>query len=464
VQDDTEFAILLKNTWRDVQSPDVLWQLATLAVCFGLAWLLERYVLARVNGRGEPASALQRFGRSWLRRMLFPLSALVLVATARPILGTFHHVTLLNLAVPLLTSLAVIRFVVFSLREVVGRSSWIAGFERVFSLLVWIVVALYILGWLPEVLASLEAVSFTVGSQRLSILTLFEAIAVVMLTLLVALWVAGLLERRLMATAGLDANVRLVMLRIVKTVLIVVAVLVALPMVGIDLTTLSVFGGALGVGLGFGLQKIAANYVSGFIILLDRSLRIGNMISVGAERGIVTQINTRYTVIRAGSGVESLVPNETLVGSIVQNETYTDSRVSAALNFQVSYDSDVERAMEILVAVAREHPRVLKEPAPKAFLVAFGASGIDLRVSVWLQDPENGTLGVTSDVNLEVWRRFRAADIEIPFPQSEVRLLAPLPPVALERGPSDAAGAQDAGKKPERRAALLRDDLEDIDF
>ena len=439
MRDDTEFAILLRNTWRDLQSPDVLWQLATLALCLAVAWLLERSALARVGRNGEPETPLQRFGRSWLRRMLFPLAALILVVAARPVLGTFQHVTILNLAVPLLTSLAVIRFVVFSLREAVGRSSWIAGFERVFALLVWSVVALHILGWLPGVLASLGAVSVSLGSQRLSLLTLLQGTGVVLLTLLIAMWVAGLLERRLMATPGLDANVRLVLLRVVKTGLLVVAVLIALPTVGIDLTTLSVFGGALGVGLGFGLQKIAANYVSGFIILLDRSLRIGNMISVGAERGVVTQINTRYTVIRALSGVESLVPNETLVGSVVQNETFTDPRVALPLNFQVSYGSDVERAMAILVEVVREHPRVIEDPEPKAFLVGFADSGINLRVSVWLADPENGTLGVTSDVNLEVWRRYRAEGIEIPFPQREVRLL---PPLVTENGSLGADGRQ----------------------
>ena len=450
MQDDSEFAILLTDIWRDLQSPDVVWQLVTLAACFAVAWLLERFMLKRIGRNGQPQTPVQRFGHSWLRRMVFPLASLILVIAARPVLGTFHHVNILNLVVPLLTSLAVIRFVVFSLREAVGRSSWIGGFERIFALLVWSIVALHILGWLPSVLASLEAVSFTIGSQRLSILTLLQGIAVVLLTLLVALWVAGLLERRLMATAGLDANVRLVLLRVVKTLLLVIAVLIALPTVGIDVTTLSVFGGALGVGLGFGLQKIAANYVSGFIILLDRSLRIGNMISVGAERGVVTQINTRYTVIRAPSGVESLVPNETLVGSVVQNETFTDTRVAVPLNFQVSYGSDLERAMAILVEAARSHPRVITEPEPKAFLVGFADSGVNLRVSVWLADPENGTLGVTSDINLEVWRRYRAEGIEIPFPQRELRLLSPLPPLALGNTAPAEAATGGARTEPQR--------------
>ena len=253
-----------------------------------------------------------------------------------------------------------------------------------------------------------------------------EAIArlLVLLTLLVALWVAGLLERRLMATSGLDANVRLVMLRIVKTALIVVAVLVALPTVGIDLTTLSVFGGALGVGLGFGLQKIAANYISGFIILLDRSLRIGDMIAVGNDRGQVTKITTRYTVLRSLTGVEAIVPNEVLVSSIVQNESYTDPKVRIAIPVQVGYRADVERALAILVDIAKAQPRVIADPAPTALIAGLAESGVDLELGFWIADPEKGTGAIRSDVNLGILRAFRAEGIEIPFPQREVRMLA----------------------------------------
>ncbi|WP_211161521.1 mechanosensitive ion channel family protein [Aromatoleum bremense] len=470
VRDDSRFALLLTETWRDLQSPAVLWQLAALAGCLLLAWLFARSTLLRVAAGNHADTPAYRFGRSGLRRVLFPLAALVLVIGARAVLGEFHNVSLLNVAVPLLISLALIRLVMFAVRQAVGRSSWIASFERIFAAVAWSVVALHIVGWLPQVIGGLDSVSFTLGSQRLSLWTLLQGIAMVLLTLLVALWAAGLLERRLATTAGLDDNVRIVMLRVAKAALVLVAVLVALPMVGIDLTTLSVFGGALGVGLGFGLQKIAANYVSGFIILLDRSLRIGNMISVGAERGIVTQINTRYTVIRAPSGVESLVPNEVLVGSVVQNETYTDTRVAVPLNFQVSYGSDVERAMAILVEVAQAQPRVLDQPAPNAFLTGFADSGINLRLGLWIADPQEGTLGVSSDINLAVWQRFRAEGIEFPFPQREVRLLSPLPPVVFSET-GKGSGANHVIDDPSRgdraarsRAALLRDDSEDINI
>lgn len=437
VKDEVQFAAMLTDTWSDLQSPNVLWQLVALLASLALGWLIERATLSRVGQSSDEETAARRFGRSGLRRVLFPLVALIFVFAARAVLGKYHSVNLLNLAVPLLTSFAVIRFVVFAVRQAIGRSSWLASFERIFASLAWAVVALHILGWLPEVLDALESVSFKIGNQKLSLWTLLQGVAMVLFTLIIALWAAGALERRLSAAAGLDDSVRLVLLRVAKALLIVIAVLIALPLVGINLTTLSVFGGALGVGLGFGLQKIAANYVSGFIILLDRSLRIGNLITVGTERGIVTQINTRYTVLRAASGVESLVPNETLVGSVVQNETYSDTRVVVPINFQVSYATDLEQAMSILVEAAHTHARVLDDPAPKAFVVAFADSGINLRLSVWIADPQEGTLGVISDLNLEVWRRFRAEDIEIPFPQREVRVLsaggtAALPLVARE--------------------------------
>ncbi|SIQ31862.1 Mechanosensitive ion channel [Aromatoleum tolulyticum] len=439
MKEEIRFAAMLMDTWSDLQSPSVLWQLGALVGCLVLAWLIERAMLERVARRGDAETAAQRFGRSGLRRVLFPLSALVFVFAARAVLGKYQSVHLLNLAVPLLTSFAAIRFVVFTVRQGIGHSSWLGNFERVFASLAWAVVALHILGWLPEVIDALDGVSFKVGSQKLSLWTLLQGVGMVMFTLLIALWAAGALERRLSGAAGLDDSMRLVLMRVAKALLIVVAVLIALPMVGIDLTTLSVFGGALGVGLGFGLQKIAANYVSGFIILLDHSLRIGNLISVGAERGVVTQINTRYTVLRAASGIESLVPNETLIGSVVQNETYSDTRIVVPINIQVSYATDLERAMQILVEAAKTHERVIAEPEPKAFVVAFGESGVDMRLAVWIADPQEGTLGVISHINLEVWKRFRAEGIEIPFPQREVRVVHS--EAALAQAVAEAAAA-----------------------
>jgi len=420
---ETEITEFFAELVADLRRPTILWQLLALACSLLAAYFIQRGVLTWLAARPGADGARQRIGRGGLRRVLFPLTALALVFLARGLRGQYQRVYLLNLAMPLLGSLALIRVVVYALRQAFGASTWMAGFERVFATLAWSVVALHIVGWLPEVINALEAVSFKVGKTNLSLWLLFQGVVSVLATLLVALWVAGVLEQKLMATAGLDASVRLVLVRVTKSLLVLVAIMIALPMVGIDLTTLSVFGGALGVGLGLGLQKIAANYVSGFIILLDRSIRIGNLIAVGQDRGVVSQITTRYTVLTGGSGVDVIVPNETLVGSVVQNETFSNSRMLVPLEFQVAYETDLDQAMAILVELGSGHPRALADPAPRAFLLGFGDSAINLRLNVWIGDPQDGTLGVKSDINLAVWRRFRELGIEIPFPQREVRVV-----------------------------------------
>jgi len=414
----TQYGGLLHDLWLDLQQPAVLWQVAVLALCLGLAWLVARAVRRRT---GEVQDS--QFGKRGLKRLAFPLAALVFVLIARPLQQQWHSVNLLKLAVPLLASFAAIRAMMFALRTGFPRATWLASFERVLALVVWSVVALHITGLLPEIAESLDAIHFAVGKQKLSLWMILQGTVAVLATLLAALWLGGLAEQRLMAAAGLDGNLKLVFARLARAGLVLLAVLVSLPLVGIDLTALSVFGGALGVGIGFGLQKIAASYVSGFVLLLDRSIRLGNMITVDKYAGEVTRITTRYTVLRAPTGVEAIVPNEVLVGSVVMNETYTNSRVRHALALQVAYGTDLERAMALLVEAAQAQSRVLAEPAPQAFVVRFADSGIDLELGFWIDDPEAGVLGIKSDINLAIWQAFRREGIEIPYPQREVRLL-----------------------------------------
>jgi small-conductance mechanosensitive channel len=422
MSDKSEFGLLLSDLWADLHDPDIFWQVGVLAVCLGLGWLFDAMVRRHQAQRDPAATTAARLGRRGLKRIAFPLSALLLVLMARPLLAQWHHINLLSLAVPLLLSMALIRSVFFVLR-LSFSGPWLESFERSFAGLAWAVVALYITGLLPETIGLLESVGFTVGKQRLDLWMILQGIVTVLATLLVALWAGGLVETRLMAAPGLDSNLRIVFARLARAVLILLAVLIGLPVVGIDLTTLSVFGGALGVGLGFGLQKIAANYVSGFIILLDRSIRIGDLITVGADRGQVSRITTRYTVIKGMTGVEAIVPNEVLVGSVVQNESFSDTRVRITLPVQVAYGTNLERAMAVMVAAARAQARVLADPPAKAFVMAFADSGINLELGFWVGDPEEGTQQLRSDINLAVWHAFQAEGIEIPFPQREVRIL-----------------------------------------
>ncbi len=430
---------LLIEFWRDLQQPAVLWQVAVLAACFLLAWGFDRWlgrrVMSATAGAAVPAAedSARAFGRRGLKRLGLPAAMLLLVLAARPLLAQWHSgavsVNLLTLAIPLLTSLILIRAVMFVVRHSFTASApWLAGFERTLAFMVWSVVALHILGWLPEAIDLLEGVSFSLGKAKLNLWLILQGIGAVLATLLVALWISGIIEARILAARGLDGNLQLVFGRLARALLILLAVLIGLPLVGIDLTMLSVFGGALGVGLGFGLQKIAANYVSGFIILLDRSIRIGSLVAIGAgtagaARGIVTRITTRFTLLRSNSGVEMIVPNEMLVSLVISNETLSDPQVRLATQVQVAYGTDLEHALAVLVAAAQSQPRVLAEPPPLGFVTAFADTGINLELGFWIGDPEEGSLQIKSDIHLAIWRDFKAAGIEIPCAQHEGRLL-----------------------------------------
>jgi small-conductance mechanosensitive channel len=358
-----------------------------------------------------------------MQRLIFPLVALALVWLAQPVLQQWHSANLLALALPLLGSLAAIRMVLFALRLGMPGAQWLGSFEKIFAAFVWSIVALHLTGLLPGLIALLDSVAFGIGQQKLTLWRLLQGVGAVLGGLLLALWLGGLVEAKLTATEGMDGNLRVVFARLARALLLVLAVLVGLPLVGIDLTMLSVFGGALGVGLGFGLQKIAANYVSGFIILLDRSIRIGNVITVGSQRGLVTRITTRYTVLEARNGLEMIVPNEMLVASVITNETFSETQVRIPLKVQVAYGSDLERVQALLIDAALAQPRVLRDPPPKAHVLAFADSGIDMELRFWIADPEAGTGQIKSDIHLSIWKAFQAAGVEIPFPQREVRLL-----------------------------------------
>ena len=283
-----------------------------------------------------------------------------------------------------------------------------------------------------------------IGSKRVTVLELLKGAVVVILTIAGALWLSGLIEQRLLRAGKLDANVRVVVGKLLRAVLLVVGLLIALQAVGIDLTLLTVFGGALGVGIGLGLQKLASNYIAGFTILLDRSIRLGDMITVDNRFGVVGKVTSRYVVVRSLDGVEAVVPNETMVTTTVLNHSYTNREIRLGLPVQVSYDSDVERALRLMEEAAHAEPRVLKGPnGPAAFLVRFAESGIDLELGVWINDPENGQLNLRSALNQRILRAFRANGIQMPYPQRDVRIvgapggtaLAPAEPAPPETRP-----------------------------
>lgn len=294
--------------------------------------------------------------------------------------------------------------------------------ERTFSFLLWVYFLLKISGIDQIIINWMQSLSFSVGSHTLNLYTVLVGIVWVGIVMVLMMWFAKWLETRLMASR-MDINLKIVLSKVIRTLLMILSILIALPLVGIDLTVLSVFGGALGVGLGFGLQKIASNYVSGFIILADRSIRPGDRLNVNGFTGYVTQITSRFVVLRSISGQEALIPNETFVTSTVINESYTNKALWQQLQVQVSYGSNIERAMEIMTEAAAAQKRVSTEPAPKALLLGFGDNGVDLSIGFWVTDPENGFLGLFSNILMNIWKRFNEEGIEFPFPQREVRIL-----------------------------------------
>lgn len=382
----------------------------------------------RLEARYESSSFSLRLAAVSLERAMFPLIGWLLVLTARFALAPFLSISVLRLALVPLFGISSLYVGFYILRRVLSGNGQLHGMlvlvEKVLTTVVWLGMALYVLGVLSDVMAWMHAVRFSIGGKHdVSLASTLMGVVWILLTVLAAMWFGSWLEERLMRAPSLDSNLKVVLTRIAKALLLLVSLLLSLSLVGIDLTVLSVFGGALGVGLGLGLQKIASNYISGFIILLDRSVKLGDQITVDKYTGIVSQIRTRYTVVRNGDG-ETLVPNEQLVAQSVQNHSFSGTNVRVATRVQADYAADPETVITLLQDCVRGLPRVLPEPAPAAFLVMFADSGIEYEVAVNIADPQNGKLGVQSAMNRAIWRTFREHGISIPYPQREMRVLA----------------------------------------
>jgi small-conductance mechanosensitive channel len=401
---------------RDLGHPAVLWELGVLlgclAVAFGVSW---------VAGRRHSTDSVW-FGRATFDGLLFPLVALTLTYAAMLPLARQQPVALLKVAVPVLISLAGIRFLARVLTRVFPASGMARLAERLFSWLAWIAAVLWIVGLLPAVMDEMGAIQFTFGKSRVSLLSLAQGVLSSGLVLVLALWISAVLEKRVLREAVGDLSLRKVAANAIRALLLLVGVLFALSATGVDVTALSVLGGAIGVGLGFGLQKLAANYVSGFVILFERSLRIGDTVRVDQFEGTVMDIKTRYTLIRSLSGRESIVPNEKMITERIENLSLADPRILLTTDVTVGYDSDVDQVRQILLDAAAGTDRVIADPEPAARLARFGADGLEFTLLFWIADPSNGQLNVRSDVNLKVLKGLRDAGIEIPFPQRVVHL------------------------------------------
>jgi small-conductance mechanosensitive channel len=404
-----------------LQQPSALAEVAVILGCLAVAWLVIRLWRGR---QADPSSIW--FGHHVIDGILFPVLALLLALIARRVLQDMMPLAVFRVAIPVLASLAVIRLTVKVLGAAFPQSRALRVVERTVSWLAWIATVLWVSGVLPLVLDELDSITWKIGSSQVSLRNLIEGSLSAVLVMILSLSLSSALEARLLKGATDNLSLRKMAANILRTLLLVAGLMLALSAVGIDLTALSVFGGALGVGVGMGLQKLAANYVSGFVILAERSLRIGDLVRVDNFEGVITDINTRFTVLRAANGRESIVPNEVLITQRVENASLADRRLSMNTVVQVAYGTDLPSLIPQLQAAVAAVPRVLQDPSPSVLLTNFAADGLELTVGFWIDDPEAGQLGARSAVNLALLAELERLGVEIPFPQRVVRQVAAL--------------------------------------
>ena len=397
-----------------------LWQLCAILVALGLSFFTNQIIKNYVVG-----SAVNnwRIAADGLVRIISPIIILIVLFFSKIYLDTFQATPILYIAISLINALIVIRLGFYFIRYLIKPRPWIRALENTIASLVWVIVALYLFGLLSPIRETLDQVQFSFGDNNFSLFLVFQVIFGSALAVLFAVTLGQFIENRLMKVDQLDMNARVMLNKVLKITLYVVAVVVALSSIGLDLTFLSVFGGAFGVGLAFGMQKIASNYVCGFIILLDKSIHIGDILMVGEHYGVVTLIRSRYTVLRKLDGIEVIIPNETLISENIINHTLTDRKSRISIDVQISYKSSVDKAFEILLNSAKNEVRVLNDPAPSVFLMKFADSGIDLMLSFYIVDPEEGSWGLKSDIYREIWNEFQKHDIEIPYPYRTVEII-----------------------------------------
>ena len=402
----------LNDLLASLATTTALTELAVLAGCLGLSYALVRLV----RGPVAPEASVW-FGRRIVDGVLFPVLALALAYAAQLALAHSVKLAVFKLAVPILLSLVLIRLSVRVLSVTFPQSAGVRVLERSISWLAWGAMVLWVTGALPVVLEAMDDVQWKIGGAQITLRNIVEGTITAGVVMVLALWVSAALEKQLLRGSGDDLSIRKMAANLVRAGLLFIGLLLALSAVGIDLTALSVLGGALGVGLGFGLQKIAANYISGFVILAERSLRIGDMVKVDNFEGRITDIRTRYTVIRALNGRDAIVPNEMLITQRVENASLADTRVSMSTTVQVAHGTDVRALAPRIVEAVAQVPRVLSDPGPGCELASFLPDGLELSVGFWIADPERGQGNVRSQVNLVLLDLLTAEGVEIPYPQ-----------------------------------------------
>jgi small-conductance mechanosensitive channel len=370
------------------------------------------------------SAAMRLAGRSWLRTrverigaLAGPIMALVLTwGAGTAVRAAGRDPVLLTIAGSLLIAWVLIRLITALTRQ--------TGLTQLAGLVIWAVAALAIVGWLEAFIQALDAAAFTAGGMRISLLTIVNGILLISLLLWAAITLARVLETQLGRVDGVTPAARVLVGKVVRIALLTIAVLVGLTSIGIDFTAVAVFSGAIGVGIGFGLQKVVSNLISGMILLLDRSIKPGDVIEIGEAYGWISKLGARYAAIVTRDGKEYLIPNEDLITQQVVNWSFSDRAVRLKIGVGVSYQSDVRKALDLMMEAAQENDRVLKAPPPATRLIGFGDNSVDLELRIWVNDPEAGVVNVASDIRLAIWDKFHAEGIEFPFPQRDLHITA----------------------------------------
>ena len=421
---------LLRKIGRNLEAllttPSLI-QLGAIAIAILIAWWFGRQVRNTDRARSTLAqSGLQaRFTEALLISSPH-LSALVLISSFGGVLHALEVDShLVDLAITLAGLMLIIRVAVYLVRLSVGNRT--KGWGNTITAVVWSLLTLHVLGWFDPLVQALDSVGIKAGASKITLWSVLKILFTVGAFVLIAVWIARWLERRLMSMQGLALSMRIGISKFSQFFLVALSVLLGLNAAGLDLTTLNVLTGAIGIGLGFGLQAIAANFVSGFVLLMDRSIKPGDVISFTGATGTTTEgfgwvqeLRGRYVVIRDRDGVETLVPNQNLITNPVINWSYTDPRVRLKLPVRVSYKDDPEKALALLMKAAEGHSRILREPAPVSRLMGFNDYGFDMELRFWIADPQEGVNNVRSDVNRAIWRLFKEGGITIPVAQREV--------------------------------------------
>ena len=403
--------------WSHMNPQQATQELLLFLACIAVTWLLV-WGVRRATPQWDLSVLL---GRRLLDGVLFPTLLLGLVFITRAVWAKSHPLWIFDFLVPVCFSLAVIRLGVKVLQVTFKSAEWVRPIERSLSWLAWAAVVLWLTGLLPLVLEELDQIKWKIGASHLSVRTLIEGGLTAGLVMLLTLWVSSAIESKLLkSSTGSELSLRKAVSNAVTSLLLFVGLMLSLSAVGIDLTALSVLGGAVGVGIGFGLQKLAANYVSGFVILAERSMRIGDSVKVDGFEGRISDIKARYTVIRSLTGRESIVPNEMLINSRVENLSLADSRILQSTQVTVAYGTDVDEVMQLLMQACEAQNKVLKDPLPFVTLTNFGADGLEFGAHYWVDEQQAGLLTLKSEINIRILQLLQAKDIEIPYPQRVV--------------------------------------------